>query len=99
MQTIPPWRTSLPRGGGIAGLLLALITLEIGIALWMLEVEVWMLVWFCYGLACAARWVWRHNPIGRTIDGVAAARERGRPTPYDPHGAPPERIDLGRFNG
>lgn len=97
MQTIPPWRTPLPRGGGIAGLLLALITLELGIVLWMLEVEIWLLVWFYVGLAHGARWIWRNNPLGRTIDSVAAARERTTRAPYDPHGTPPERIDLGQL--
>lgn len=91
MRTIPPWR--LGPGSGLGWLIAAVLFLE----LWMLEFEIWLMVWACYGMFLAARWCWRHNPIGQTVDSVAAARERSRPAPYDPHGAPPEHIDLGQF--
>jgi hypothetical protein len=64
---------------------------------WMIEFEAWLVVWFYYGLGLALRWVWRHNPIGQTIDSRAARRARQQPAPYDPHGAPPQHYDLGNL--
>lgn len=70
--------------------LYALIFFEI----WMLEAMLWATIWSCYGLFLGARWVWRNNPIGQTVDSRAAQHSRRRP-PYDPHGAPPAPVDLG----
>jgi len=92
MRSLPPWR--LGAGGGIGWLFAALVFLYV----WIFELEIWLTVWLFYGLFLAARWIWQHNPIGQTIDTAAAARERRQPAPYDPHGAPPTRIDLGRLD-
>lgn len=75
-------------------MLFAAIFLEI----WCAEFALWMTVWTYYGLFLGTRWVWRHNPIGQTIDSLNAAKERRRPVPYDPHSAPPTRIDLSTFD-
>ena len=58
---------------------------------WWMELLVWAGVWCYYALFLGARWVWRHNPIGQTIDSATAARERGTVEP------PREHIDLGRL--
>lgn len=110
LYEIPPWRAprlrrhhhhhvglieafALPMGL----LLFAMFFFEI----WMLEVCLWLMVWYYYALFLGARWIarwiWRHNPIGQTIDSRHAARERHQPRPYDPHGAPPRHIDLGHL--
>lgn len=69
--------------------------------IWMVEFELWLIVWCYYSLFLAgreiARWFWHHNPVGQTIDTAAAARDRQRPAPYDPHGAPQQHIDLGEL--
>lgn len=67
--------------------------------IWMLEAMLWATIWFYYGLFLGARWMWRHNPIGQTIDSrhAAAERRRPRPGPYDPHAAPPRPVDLSQL--
>ena len=91
MRRLPPFRLALTRD--TMWPLMATLFL----ILWMLELEIWLAVWVYYSLFLSARWVWHHNPIGQTIDTRHAARERQIPAPYDPHGAPPEHIDLGQL--
>lgn len=67
--------------------------------IWMLEALIWAGVWFAIGAIYGARWMWRHNPIGRTIDHAHDAKLRRLPRRYDPHGDAPTLIDLGAFDG
>jgi hypothetical protein len=91
LYSIPPWRL---RGVyGLTGVFLALLYIYV----WVIEFEVWLAVWFYYGLFLALRWCWRHNPIGQTVDSRMARRERQQQQPYDPHGAPAKPVDLGRL--
>lgn len=93
LYSLPPWR--LRGTSGLSGLFLA--WLYVGV--WFMELELWLMVWFYYGTFLAARqivrWLWRHNPVGRTIDRRAAQRDRQQRPPYDPHGAPQQYYDLG----
>lgn len=109
LYQLPPWRAPKLRrhhhhhhihiGEAIFTLmglfLFALFFFEI----WMLEAMIWATIWFYYLLFLGARWIWRNNPIGRTIDSRHDARARRHARPYDPHGTAPTRIDLGAFDG
>lgn len=103
LYQLPPWRAPRLRRHHhhhihpveaiftLMGLFLfALFFFEI----WMLEAMIWATIWFYYGAFLGARWVWRNNPIGQTIDTRAARYGRQQRPPYDPHGAPPSPIDL-----
>lgn len=116
LYQLPPWRAPRIRrhhhhhhdldraaADGIFSLIGRLFLAYLFLDVWLIEVTVWAMVWYYYGLFLGARWIarwiWRHNPIGQTIDSRHAAKERRRPAPYDPHGAPPVPIDLGALGG
>lgn len=65
--------------------------------IWMLEAMIWAAIWFYYGAFLGARWVWRNNPIGQTIDTRHGAAERRLPRRHDQHSAPSQPVDLGRL--
>ncbi|MEY9933902.1 hypothetical protein ABH926_008565 [Catenulispora sp. GP43] len=88
LYSIPPWRLS--RIYGLSGLFLAMLYAFA----WMMEFELWLCIWFYYGLFLALRWCWRHNPIGQTVDTASARRGRQQRPAYDPHAAPQQYYDL-----
>lgn len=75
-------------GRGILGLLL--------VELWCLEFTIWFGVWCYYGLFLGCRWIYRNNVIGKAAT-VASTPVRKAAPAYDPHGAPPQPIDLGQL--
>jgi len=108
LYQLPPWRAPRLRRHhhhhtGIVeafalmmGLFLyALFFFEI----WMLEALLWAAIWGAIGATAAGRWMWRRNPIGRTIDQAHDAKLRRLPRRYDPDGTAPTLIDLGAFDG
>lgn len=77
----------------VAGLFTALarlFVLELVVAVWLVEVEAWLIVWFHYGLFLGVRQVYRSNLIGRTIGVLTGGRRRGAVNP-DPYATP---VDL-----
>jgi hypothetical protein len=77
------------------GLLAILILGYLFTIVWIVEFEIWIAVWFYYGLFLGARWVYRNNVLGQTITSVT--RRRQQPAPYDPHGAPARPVDLATY--
>jgi len=67
--------------------------------IWMLEALLWAAIWGAIGATATGRWMWRRNPIGRTIDHAHDAKLRRLPRRYDPDGTAPALIDLGAFDG
>lgn len=69
---------------------------SIAIALWALEAEIWCMIWLLYGFYyLPARWIYRHNVIGRAVTAVTPGPA---PAAYDPHGTPPRPVDLARLS-
>ena len=91
MRSLPPWR--LGPGGGLFWLLAAMLFAE----LWLLELKIWLTVWFCYGMFLGARWIWRRNPVGQTIDTTSAARERRVAARGAGPDTSPAPVDLGKL--
>ena len=46
------------------------------LGIWLVEVEVWVIVWFYYGAFLGARWIYRNNVIEQTISGALRRRDR-----------------------
>jgi hypothetical protein len=106
LYQLPPWRAPRRRHHhhhhiGIVEALALMMGMSLYalffFEIWMFEAMIWATIWFYYGLFLGARWVWRNNPVGRTIDSAHDVTERSRPRPYDPHGAPSQPVDLGQL--
>lgn len=111
LHTLPPWRFPYPgqhphrhhrhhlHAGDVFEAVFKgigwLVILELGTALWIVELEVWLTVWVYYGMFLGARWVYRHNVIGQTVTSLASGRRQkpverpaGRGGPIDLSQAP-----------
>jgi hypothetical protein len=60
---------------------------------WILELEIWLAVWFYYGMFLGCRWIYRNNVLGQTVAALTGRRKPVRPA-YDPHGTPTQPVDL-----
>lgn len=106
LYQLPPWRAPRLRRRYRVGLIDA-FALMIGwflyalfwFEIWMLEAFLWAGVWSVIGVFYGVRWMWRHNPIGQTIDSrhAVAERRRARPRPADQYADPIQPIDLSQL--
>jgi hypothetical protein len=53
-----------------------LFVLELVVAVWLIEVEAWLVVWFYYGTFLGLRWVYRNNVIGQTWTSLTRGRQK-----------------------